>query len=93
MAIAINTTPSTVSTLEALWTIIQSQKKSVQKALAKRLNESIEAEKNSKFKMTEEEYYAMIDRSLASTKDSDLITMGDNESGMEFINRIITKNN
>lgn len=48
MAIAINTTQPTVSTLDALWTIVQSQKKTVQKALAKRHNESFEAEKSTK---------------------------------------------
>ncbi len=54
----------TLNTLEALWTLIQCQKKSVQHALAKRLNASIEAEKAAKVKMTEEEFYEKLDKSL-----------------------------
>lgn len=42
--------------------------------------------------MTEEEFYDKIDRSLVATKDSEMITMTENESGMDFINRIIANN-
>lgn len=44
----INQTSANMSSLEALWTLIQSQKKSVQRALAQRLNNAINTEKKAR---------------------------------------------
>ena len=88
MAVAVQTLDSqTMSSLEALWTLIQGQKKSVQRALAKRLNETFEAEKKAKVKMTD----AKLDKSIASTTSRPIYTMGKDESGEEFINRLLSK--
>ena len=75
-----------MSSLEALWTLIQGQKKSVQRALAKRLNETFEAEKKAKVKMTD----AKLDKSIASTTSGPIYTMGKDETGEEFINRLLS---
>lgn len=75
-----------MSSLEALWTLIQGQKKSVQSALAKRLNETFEAEKKAKVKMTD----AKLDKSIASTTSGPIYTMGKDETGEEFINRLLS---
>ena len=80
-----------MSSLEALWTLIQGQKKSVQRALTKRLNETFEAEKKAKVKMSEEEFYAKLDKSIASTTSGPIYTMGKDETGEEFINRLLSK--
>ncbi|MDO4993014.1 MAG: hypothetical protein Q4E26_08675 [Prevotellaceae bacterium] len=91
MEIAVRTSDTqTMSSLDALWTLIQGQKKSVQKALAKRLNEAIAAEKEAKVKMTEKEFYAKLDRSIASTESGPIYTMGKDETGEEFINRLLS---
>lgn len=80
----------TTSTLDALWVLIQSQSKSVQKALSKKLNEKLEQDKRAKVKMSEEEFYAKLDKSLASTTTGPTYTMGENESGEDFINRLLS---
>lgn len=90
MAETVNTSGfQAVSPVDALWTIIQGQTKSVRRALAKRLNESIEAEKAPKVKMTEEEFYAKIDRSLESAKNGNVIRMRDNETPSQFLDRML----
>lgn len=76
--------------MEALWILIQSQSKSVQIALAKRLNAKLEEDKRAKVKMTEEEFYAKLDNSIASTADGPMFTMRENESGADFINRLLS---
>ena len=85
------TNNQSISSLDALWTLIQGQKKSVQRALAKRLNAAIEADKEAKVKMSEKEFYEKIDKSIASTASGPIYTMGANETGEEFINRLLSK--
>lgn len=87
---AIQNGTQTTSTLDALWTLILSQSKSVQKALSKKLNEKLEQDRRAKVKMTEEEFYAKLDKSLASTATGPTYTMGENESGEDFINRLLS---
>lgn len=90
MAVAVNIpTNTTVSPVDALWTLIMAQKKSVQKALAERLNASIKAEKEAKVKMTEEEFYAKLDESIADAKAGNLITQFDGETTDDFIDRLL----
>lgn len=92
MAVAIDIhDTSAISPLDALWTLIQGQKKSVQKALAQRLNTILEAENEPKVKMTKEEFYAKLDRSIASANAGNTIAMRDDETGEEFINRLLAK--
>lgn len=43
-----------------------------------------------KVKMSEDEFYAKLDKSIASTADGPLYTMGNNESGADFINRLLS---
>lgn len=85
------TNNQSISSLDALWALIQGQKKSVQRALAKRLNAAIEADKEAKVKMSEKEFYEKIDKSIASTASGPIYTMGANETGEEFINRLLSK--
>lgn len=79
-----------ISTLEALWTLIKGQKKSVRKALAERLNESLKTENSPKVKMSEEEFYVMLEESIKSTETGPVFTKGQNESGEDFINRLLS---
>mgnify|MGYP003300811353 CR=1 FL=1 len=80
----------TASTLDALWILIQSQSKSVQRALSKKLNEKFEQERRAKVKMSEQEFYAKLDKSLASTAAGPIYTMEEDESGEDFINRLLS---
>ena len=82
-----------ITSLDALWALIMGQKKSVRRALAERLNAYIEAENEPKVKMTEEEFYAKLDKSIESAKNEPVYTMGDNETGEEFINRLLAQSN
>lgn len=86
-----NVTPTVPDTIEALWTLIQAQKKSVQQALAKRMIESMSARKEPKVKMTEDEFYAKLDKSIESTPTGPIYTMGETESGQDFINRMLSQ--
>lgn len=45
--------------------------------------------KQPKVKMTETEFFSKLDSSVASTKKGKSIRMRQNESGMEFINRLL----
>ncbi len=76
-------------TLDALWTLIQGQSKAVRYGLAKRLNESIQAEKEAKSKMTESEFYAKIDRSIESAKQGRVIAMKEDETPDQFLDRLL----
>lgn len=87
MAVAVQTN---ISPVDALWTLIQGQSKTVRHALAKRLNASIEAEKEPKVKMTEAEFYAKLDRSIENTDKGPVFTMLENETGEQFINRLLS---
>lgn len=78
-----------ISSLDALWALIMSQKKSVQLALAKRLNASIDSEKTPKVKMSEDEFYAKLDKSIESAKAGNVIAMKDGESTDQFIDRLL----
>ncbi|MDO4823225.1 MAG: hypothetical protein Q4A08_03530 [Bacteroidales bacterium] len=90
MAVAINThEQQSISSLDALWVLIQGQKKSVQRALAKRLNAFIKAEEKAKVKMTEKEFYAKLDESIASAKAGNTIAMKDGETTDQFIDRLL----
>lgn len=92
MAAALNINDiQTVSPVDALWSLIQSQSKAVRHALAKKLEASIQAEKEPKAKMTEEEFYAKIDASIASAKQGRVYTMGEKETGEEFVNRLLSE--
>lgn len=79
-----------LTTLEALWTLIQSQSKSVQTSLAKRLNAKIKEDKRAKIKMTEEEFYAKIDNAKNEANDpAKCYTQQENESIEDFLNRLL----
>lgn len=86
MAVAVQTN---ISPVDALWTLIQCQSKTVRRALAKRLNASIEAEKEPKVKMTEAEFYAKLDRSIESAKNGNTIAMEEGETTDQFIDRLL----
>lgn len=87
-----NVQPTVSDTIEALWTLIQAQKKSVKQALAQRMIEYIDTTpKEAKVKMTEEEFYAKLDKSIESTPTGPIYTMGENESGQDFINRMLSQ--
>ena len=91
MALSVNISDiQTVSPIDALWSLIQHQSKSVRHALAKRLNASIELEKEPKVKMSEAEFYAKLDKSIEATKNGPVYAMGTNETGEEFINRLLS---
>jgi len=89
MAVAVNNNTSTISPVDALWTLIMSQSKSVRHVLAKRLNASIEAEKEPKVKMTEAEFYAKLDRSIESARKGNTIAMEEGETTDQFIDRLL----
>lgn len=57
--------------------------------MAKRLNASIAAEKEAKVKMSEEEFYAKLDRSIESAKCGRTTAMRDGETTDQFIDRIL----
>ena len=40
--------------------------------------------------MSEEEFYAKLDKSIASTASGPIYTMGKDETGGEFINRLLS---
>ena len=84
-----NTDIATVAPIDALWSLIQCQSKSVRKALAKRLNASIAAEKGTKIKMSEKEFYAKLDRSIESARCGRTTAMLDGETTDQFIDRIL----
>lgn len=90
MAIAVNipNEPS-ISSLDALWTLIKNQKKTVQIALAKRLNASIEEDRKAKVKLSEEEFYAKLDASIESAMAGNVIAMKEGESANQFIDRLL----
>ena len=91
MAVAVNADNiQTVSPIDALWSLIQHQSKTIRRTLAKRLNASIEAEDKPKTKMTEAEYYAKLDKSIEASKSGKAIVMGTEETGEEFINRMLS---
>lgn len=89
-SIAIQSGEQTIAPIDALWALIQAQGKSVRIALAKRLNASIAEEKKAKVKMTEKEFYEKLEKSAASTASGPIYTMGENETGEQFINRLLS---
>lgn len=89
MATSIIQETQSIEPIDALWALIQSQSKSVRRALAKRLNASIAAEKEAKVKMTEAEFYAKLDRSIESAKQGHTIAMMDGETTDQFIDRLL----
>ena len=56
-------------------------------SIGKASYETFEAEKKAKVKMTD----AKLDKSIASTTSGPIYTMGKDESGEEFINRLLFK--
>ncbi len=79
-----------VSSADALWSLIISQPKKVQKILWDRMK-AMEAETERaapKVKMTKKEYYDMLEESIKSGVSE---TMEPGESGEEFLDRILNK--
>ena len=60
-------------------------------SIGKASYETFEAEKKAKVKMSEEMLYAKLDKSIASTTYGPIYTMGKDETGGEFINRLLFK--
>lgn len=79
-----------VSSADALWSLIISQPKKVQKILWDRMKaKEAETEKAApKVKMTKKEYYDMLEESIKSGVSE---TMEPGESGEEFLDRILNK--
>ncbi|MCQ2196500.1 MAG: hypothetical protein MJZ60_03140 [Bacteroidaceae bacterium] len=78
-----------VSPVDALWALIQGQSKTVKRTLAKRLEESLKTECKPKVKMTEEEFFAKLDESIASAKAGNRIAMNEGETTDQFVDRLL----
>ena len=52
---------------------------------------TLQLKQNKNLRMSEKEFYEKIDKSIASTASGPIYTMGANETGEKFINRLLSR--
>lgn len=81
---------SVMSPLGALVAHFNSSSKSVQNAFAKLLNDSMSEKKRAKLKakMTEKEYFDMLDHSIEQAENGNTIAMEEGETLQQYMSRL-----